>query len=166
MVHVTPRMTWNEHLFCHSCNAKFETEIHCQLDRPEWREQKLSEIIVIWILKNFQSCKNEPSVSTSRCKFFLDGAKFWAKHAKNCATMSNFHITYTIAHSTNRNMFLLTQVLVTHCYSMIQQNCNKVNSYNSAPKPLPRLPNRSKWPYPWDILIYETPGTARSTGKC
>ena len=48
---------------------------------------------------------------------------------------------------------------------MIQQNCNKVNSYNSALKPLPRLPNRSKWPYLWDILIYETSGPSRSTGK-
>jgi len=42
------------------------------------------------------------------------GANFWAKHAKNYATMSNAHITYTIAHCTTTNVFL-TLVLVTHC---------------------------------------------------
>ena len=29
--------------------------------------------------------------------FFLAGANFWEKHAKNCAIMSMAHITYTIA---------------------------------------------------------------------
>ena len=32
----------------------------------------------------------------------------------------------------------------TSCYSMIRWNWNKVNSYISALKPLPRLPNSSK----------------------
>ena len=48
---------------------------------------------------------------------------------------------------------------------MIQQKWNKVNFYNSALKPLPRLPNRSKRPQLWDILIFETSRTSRSTGK-
>ena len=43
--------------------------------------------------------------------------------------------------------------------------CNKVNFYNSALKPLPRLPNRSKRPQLWDILIFETYRTSGSTGK-
>ena len=30
--------------------------------------------------------------------FFLAGANFWEKHAKNCAIMSMAHITYAIAH--------------------------------------------------------------------
>ena len=30
--------------------------------------------------------------------FFLAGANFWDKHAKNCAFMSMAHITYAIAH--------------------------------------------------------------------
>ena len=30
--------------------------------------------------------------------FFLDGAIFWEKHAKNCVIMSLAHITYAIAH--------------------------------------------------------------------
>ena len=30
--------------------------------------------------------------------FFLAGANFWDKHAKNCAFMSMAHSTYTIAH--------------------------------------------------------------------
>ena len=30
--------------------------------------------------------------------FFLPGANFWEKHAKNCAIMSMAHITYAIAH--------------------------------------------------------------------
>ena len=29
--------------------------------------------------------------------FFLAGANFWEKHAKNCAIMSMAHITYAIA---------------------------------------------------------------------
>ena len=51
-------------------------------------------------------------------------------------------------------------------YSMIIWNWNKVNSYISALKPLPRVPNRSKWPWCWDILIFETSGTSTSFGKC
>ena len=51
-------------------------------------------------------------------------------------------------------------------YSMIIWNWNKVNSYISALKPLPRVPNRSKWPWCWDILIFETSGTSMSFGKC
>ena len=31
--------------------------------------------------------------------FFLAGANFWEKHAKNCAIMSMAHITYAIAHA-------------------------------------------------------------------
>ena len=46
--------------------------------------------------------------------FLGAGANFWVKHAKNCVTMSNAYITYTIAHCTTRNVFL-TLVLVTHC---------------------------------------------------
>ena len=49
---------------------------------------------------------------------------------------------------------------------MIVWNCNKVNSYISDLKHLPRLPNRSKRPKLWDILIFETPGTSRSIEKC
>ena len=49
---------------------------------------------------------------------------------------------------------------------MIIWNWNKVNSYISALKPLPRVPNRSKWPWCWDILIFETSGTSTSFGKC
>ena len=30
--------------------------------------------------------------------FFLAGANFWEKHAKNCAIISMAHITYAIAH--------------------------------------------------------------------
>ena len=30
--------------------------------------------------------------------FFLPGANFWEKHAKNCAIMSMVHTTYAIAH--------------------------------------------------------------------
>ena len=30
--------------------------------------------------------------------FFLCGANFWEKHAKDCAIMSMAHITYAIAH--------------------------------------------------------------------
>ena len=30
-----------------------------------------------------QSCKNVQTVQTSRCYFFLAGANFWEKHAKN-----------------------------------------------------------------------------------
>ena len=30
--------------------------------------------------------------------FFLAGANFWEKHAKNCAFMSMAHITNTITH--------------------------------------------------------------------
>ena len=30
--------------------------------------------------------------------FFLAGANFWEKYAKNCAIMSMAHITYAIAH--------------------------------------------------------------------
>ena len=51
-------------------------------------------------------------------------------------------------------------------YSMIIWNWNKVNSYISALKPLPRVPKRSKWPWCWDILIFETSGTSTSFGKC
>ena len=46
--------------------------------------------------------------------FFLAGANFWAKHAKNFATMSNAYITYTIANCTTSDVFL-TLVLLTHC---------------------------------------------------
>ena len=41
-----------------------------------------------------------------------------------------------------------------------------VNACNLALKPLPWLPIRSKCPYLWDILIFETSGTFRSTEKC
>ena len=34
-----------------------------------------------------QSCKNVQTVRTSRCYFFLAGANFWEKHAKNCAIL-------------------------------------------------------------------------------
>ena len=41
-----------------------------------------------------QSCKNVPTVPTSWCKFFLDGANFWEKHTKNCAIMSiSYHLS-------------------------------------------------------------------------
>ena len=49
---------------------------------------------------------------------------------------------------------------------MIHWNWNKVNFYNSALKPLPRLPYRSKQLSLWDILIFATFGTSRSTRKC
>ena len=51
-------------------------------------------------------------------------------------------------------------------YSMTVWNWNKVNSHISALKPLSRVPNRSKWPWCWDILIFETSGTSTSFGKC
>ena len=50
-------------------------------------------------------------------------------------------------------------------YSMIVWNWYSY-SYNSALKPLPRLPNRSKRPQLYNILIFETSGTAMCTGKC
>ena len=53
-----------------------------------------------------------------------------------------------------------------YIYSMIHWNWNKVNFYNSALKHLSRLPNRSKQPSYWDILIFATFGTSRSTWKC
>ena len=49
---------------------------------------------------------------------------------------------------------------------MIQQKWKKVNFYNSALKPLPRLPYRSKQLSLWDVLIFATFGTSRSTRKC
>ena len=58
-----------------------------------------------------------------------------------------------------------TQLKCIGVYSMIVWNWNKVNSYISALKPLPELPNSSKWPQLWDILIFETSGTFRSSGK-
>ena len=39
--------------------------------------------------------------------FFLAGANFWEKHAKNCAIMSMAHITYTVT---------VPLVLITHCF--------------------------------------------------
>ena len=50
-------------------------------------------------------------------------------------------------------------------YSMIIWNCQKVIYSNSAPKPLPGLPNVSEVAYVWDILIFQAFGTSRSTGK-
>ena len=51
-------------------------------------------------------------------------------------------------------------------YSMIVWNWNKVNSYISALKPFQSVPNRSKWPFCWGILIFKTSETSRSIGKC
>ena len=64
-----------------------------------------------------QKCANR----ANWCKFSPAGAKFLAKHAKNCPTMSIAHISYIIAlwatstvNSTNSNVFLAL-VLVIHC---------------------------------------------------
>ena len=46
---------------------------------------------------------------------------------------------------------------------MIIWNCQKVNSSNSALKPLQRLPNVPKVSYVWDILIFQAPVTFRFT---
>ena len=48
---------------------------------------------------------------------------------------------------------------------MIIWNCQKVNSSNSALKPLLRLPNVPKVAYVWDILIIQAFGTSSSNGK-
>ena len=48
---------------------------------------------------------------------------------------------------------------------MIIWNCQKVNSSNSALKPVPRLPNVPKVAYVWDILIFQAPVTFRFTGE-
>ena len=48
---------------------------------------------------------------------------------------------------------------------MIIWNCQKVNSSNSALKPLPRLHNVPKVVYVWDILIFQAFGTSWSTEK-
>ena len=50
-------------------------------------------------------------------------------------------------------------------YSMIIWNFQKVNSSNSALKPLLRLLNVPKVAYVWDILIIQAFGTSSSTGK-
>ena len=63
-------------------------------------------------------------------------------------------------------MIITINRFIRYLYSMIIWNWNKVNSYISALKPLPRVPNRSKWPWCWDILIFETSGTSTSFGKC
>ena len=51
----------------------------------------------------------------------------------------SFHLNLSLIHVYMQRFFWLW-------YSMIQMECNKVNSYISALKPLPRLPNSSKWP--------------------
>ena len=51
-------------------------------------------------------------------------------------------------------------------YSTIIWNWNKVKSYISGLKPLPRLLNSSKSLLLWDILIFDMSWTSRSTGKC
>ena len=43
-----------------------------------------------------QSCKNVPTVPTSRCYFFPDGANLWAKHANNCANWANCTVNCTV----------------------------------------------------------------------
>ena len=48
---------------------------------------------------------------------------------------------------------------------MIIWNSQKVNSFNSALKPLPKLPEVSKAAYVWDILIYQAPVTFRFSGN-
>ena len=60
--------------------------------------ERTREYIVMILMAMKQSCKTVPTVPTSWCYFFLAGANFWEKHAKNCAIMSMAHITYTIAH--------------------------------------------------------------------
>ena len=50
-------------------------------------------------------------------------------------------------------------------YSMIIWNCQKVNSSNSALKPLQRLPNVPKVLYVWEILIFQAPVTYKFTGE-
>ena len=54
-----------------------------------------------------------------------------------------------------------------HLVSLIFSLPREVTVWSSeALKPLPRVPNRSKWPWCWDILIFETSGTSTSFGKC
>ena len=54
-----------------------------------------------------------------------------------------------------------------HLVSLIFSLPREVTVWSSeALKPLPRVPNRSKWPWCWDILIFETSETSRSIGEC
>ena len=91
------------------------------------------------------------------CYRLFQEKKSW-KHAEIFCNSQGGHLFYYFTYFAYfiKSMF----------YSMIQLKWNKVNSYISALKPLPRLPNSSKWPQLWDILTFETSGTSRSTGKC
>ena len=65
------------------------------------------------------------------------------------AVVINTYLPHEIYISTQElYVKLLVSLLTTGrlFYSMIVWNCQKVNSYNSALKPLPRLPNSSKRP--------------------
>ena len=82
------------------------------------------ESVVRWkLLKhNFgvklQSCKNVPTVPTSRCYFFLAGANFWANtQRKKYTTMStSYWVTSTANCTTSHQCVSSTAVvLLTHC---------------------------------------------------
>ena len=48
--------------------------------------------------------------------FFLAGANFWEKHAKNCAIMSMAHITYAIAHWANSTVTVPLFLMIANNY--------------------------------------------------
>ena len=55
-------------------------------------------VLTQYLITNWTELQKRANRANQLVLFFLAGANFWEKHAKNCAIMSMAHITYTIAH--------------------------------------------------------------------
>ena len=64
-------------------------------DSPE------SNLVSLQLGKEIAELQKREDRADQLVLFFLAGANFWEKHAKNCAIMSMAHMTYTITHWAN-----------------------------------------------------------------
>ena len=64
---------------------------------PKVREKK-RHLFKFGLAQSLAELQKRADCANQSVLFFLAGANFWEKHAKNCAIMSMAHITYAIAH--------------------------------------------------------------------